>query len=292
MLLLNSLYRLKGNPFFLRTNVSFLIIGAQRCGTTSLYEALIHSPQIGAAYKKELHFFDVEWTKGIDFYRRSFQVRPFDSRVFGEASPYYLFHPAVPARVASCYPRMKLICLLRDPVERAFSHYRHVRKHGWETLPLEEAFARESERLEGEEEKILKDDSYYSASHQHHSYVSRGRYADQIKRWFQYFPREQFCFLRSETLFAEPSKQLARVADFLKIDPTMLGPLQQTNGVPATEDHPELRLDLTNLFEEPNRVLQQLLGSEFCWSNGNIPGLRGDPRPFIGAHLADALGES
>ena len=110
----------------------FVIIGAQRCGTSSLYSYLIEHPQIAPATRKELHYFDLNYAAGDEWYRSQFPQfpdTPFDGRltVTGEASPYYLFHPMAAERCASVVPDAKLIVMVRDPVERAYSHYHHER---------------------------------------------------------------------------------------------------------------------------------------------------------------------
>ncbi|HEY9295730.1 MAG TPA: sulfotransferase domain-containing protein, partial [Phormidium sp.] len=176
----------KTADIFLKESVEcqpdFIIIGAQKCGTTSLYEYLIQHPQILAASKKEVHFFDLNFAKGVDWYRQQF--KPVSQKsITGEASPYYIFHPLVPQRIYQLFPQVKLIVLLRNPVERAISHYYHEVRLGFEDLGLEDAIAQEPARLEGETAKILADETYYSYNHQHYTYLSRGVYVEQLNNW-------------------------------------------------------------------------------------------------------------
>jgi hypothetical protein len=103
------------------------------------------------------------------------------SFVTGEASPYYLFHPHAPKRVASAIPKVKIIVLLRNPIDRAYSHYHHALKQGNETLSFEDAIGKEEERLYKEMEKMLKDENYYSFNHQKYSYLSRGIYSEMCR---------------------------------------------------------------------------------------------------------------
>src|SRR5439155_957892 len=124
----------------------------------------------------------------------------------GEASPYYLFHPRVPKRVRELLPSVKLIVLLRNPCDRAYSHYHHEVRLGVEALPFEAAIEREGERLRGEPEKLLASDTYYSFNHQHYSYLARGVYIDQLLAWRgDLFPKEQLLILRSEDPYANPA---------------------------------------------------------------------------------------
>ena len=173
----------------------FIIIGSQRSGTTSLYNYLAGHPYVLPAIVKEVHFFDLAFNNGLNWYRGHF---PFTTNgkdgqriITGEASPYYIFHPHAPGRIARIFPGMKIILLLRNPVDRAFSHYQHEASLGFERLPFDEAVEKESSRLQGEIEKMEQDENYRSFNHQHYSYLSRGIDADQVKTWMKYFPKNR-----------------------------------------------------------------------------------------------------
>ena len=256
----------------------FLILGAMKAGTTSLYRYLAQHPDFARGKRKEeVHYFDKHWTKEIAWYERFFpsrwdRVRASLSgrRLFtGESSPYYLFHPCVPARVKACLPRARLIVLLREPVARAWSHYHHSFRKGDETLDFAEALAREPERLQGEEERLARDDAYFSKPHRHFSYLARGIYADQLERWFQSFERDRFLILKSEDLFARPREAVARVTDFLGLarrDPASYvrefvnhNPGDYAGLDAATESR------LRACYAPHNERLAQLLGPEFTW---------------------------
>ncbi len=140
----------------------------------------------------------------------------------GEASPSYLFHPLAPERVARLMPSARLIAVLRNPVDRAFSHYQHEVALGREKLSFEEALDREDDRMRGEIERMLEDPSYFSHAWWNYTYVARGRYAEQLERWFAAFPREQLLVLVSEELLDQPAETYARVLDFLRVDPHTL----------------------------------------------------------------------
>ena len=144
----------------------FLIIGTQRGGTTSLYNYLLARPQIAAATRKEVHFFDNNFHRGIPWYRAHFpsliqgdmaETIRGQRFITGEASPYYLFHPHAPARAALVVPKAKLIVLLRNPVDRAYSHYCRMVKKGRETLSFEDALAQEEIRTRGEGQRLAAD---------------------------------------------------------------------------------------------------------------------------------------
>jgi len=180
------------------TAPQFIILGVQKGGTNSLYHYLCQHPQIVAATKKEIHFFSLNYAQGLDWYKSQFSPEADGKYLLtGEGSPYYLFHPLVPQRLYESFPETRLIVLLRNPVDRAISHYYWQVKLGYESLSLEDAIHTEPQRLAGELEKISENPTYYSFHHQHYSYLSRGMYAEQLQRWMKLFPLKQFLIIRS-----------------------------------------------------------------------------------------------
>jgi hypothetical protein len=250
----------------------FLIIGAQKGGTTFLYDLLTQDPQIIAALRKEVRFFDLKFQKGIAWYRAHFRppaganaasVRP--TAITGEASPYYLFHPLAPQRVAALIPNVKLIVLLRNPIRRAYSHYQHEVRMGFEFLSFENAIAYEAERLRNEEDKILRDSAYHSLSHHHHSYLSRGIYIDQLQRWRRFFPREQFLILPSEALYQNPSAVLRQVLSFLGLAADTSATPGHTYSFPYPKMNETTRQRLADYYRPYNQRLYEYLGVDFGW---------------------------
>ncbi len=241
----------------------FLIIGAQRGGTTSLYEYLIQHPQVSPALVKEVHYFDLFYHCGLRWYKAHF---PIGGRrmLTGEASPYYLFHPLVPQRVKALLPQVKLVVLLRNPVDRAYSHYYHERRLQAESLTFEEAISRESERTFGAEESLLRG-SPYSFSHQHYTYLQRGIYHVQLKRWFSLFPRNHFFIIKSEDLFANPSTVLPQLCAFLGVKYLPSLPFLKKNDLSYPSLSAEVRQKLEAFFQPHNEKLAELLGEEFRW---------------------------
>jgi hypothetical protein len=248
---------------------SAVIIGAQRSGTTSLFNYLTQHPDLLAPLGKELHYFDFHYHRGIRWYRGRFpyQHRLRNGTLTIEASPYYLIHPLVPARVAALLPEVKLIAVLRNPVDRALSHYQHEVRDGREQLSFEEAVAREPERIAGEEERLEREPGYYSFAHHRYSYLRRGEYLDQLQRWTRHFPRSRLLILQSEQLFREPVATTARVHEFLGLPPHPLAKYDRfLQGSYDRAMPPELRARLAARFEPHNRALYQWLGEEFDWS--------------------------
>jgi Sulfotransferase domain len=261
----------------LRLLPDYLIIGAQRAGTTSLHRYLVQHPGVRTMLRtKGVHFFDTAYGRGMSWYASRFPTRlaawwvarrhGVELRT-GEASPYYLFHPQVPARVAEHLPRVKLIALLRDPVVRAYSHYQHEVARGFEPLSFEEAIEAEPDRLAGETERMLAEPRYHSFAHQHHSYLARGRYLEQLERWRARFDDRQLLVLSSERFFAEPDHTFGRVLEFLELPAfTPPGGYEKHNGYDYRRMGEAVHRRLVEHYREPNRRLYESLGDDFGWS--------------------------
>ena len=251
----------------LRPLPGFLILGAQKAGTTALYAYLRRHPGVTGPSWKEVSFFDRHWARGERWYRGNFPPR-FRARAaaVGEASPSYLFHPLAPARAASLVPGAKLIVLLRNPVDRAFSHYQHEVALGREPLSFEDALDREEERLAGELDRMRADPAYFSHAWWNHSYVLRGRYAEQLETWLRPFPREQLLVLSTEELGADTEAAYARVLDFLGLAPHTLPSFPHVFRREYAPMPEETRARLAATFAEPNARLYELLGRDLGWS--------------------------
>ena len=219
------------------------MIGAQKAGTTALYAYLRWHPGITGPSWKEVSFFDRHWWRGEAWYRGQFPLRA-GERLVGEASPSYLFHPLAPERARSLVPDARLVALLRDPVDRAYSQYQHEVALGREPLSFEDALAAEDERLRGEVERLVADPRAFSRAWWDHSYASRGRYAEQLERWLAVFPREQLLVVRTEDLGERPAETYASILSFLGADPHELA------GVPARL-RPRLRADAAGDARRP-----------------------------------------
>lgn len=251
-----------------RVMPDFIIIGAQRCGTTSLYKNLVTHPCVVPAFRKEVHFFDKNYEKGILWYKAHFYTTVYESYkkmygrtvITGEASPYYIFYPRAPFRVFNTIPHVKLIAILRNPVDRAYSHYHHEKRRGVETHSFETALKKEKER-------ILKGEPLQKScrfNHQHFSYLARGIYVDQLKEWFRFFPREQMLIL-TESFFDDISAGFDRVTHFLGLPPWKKK-YKQYNIAQYPEMEQSTRRWLQTYFEPHNNRLYQLVGKDFGWN--------------------------
>ena len=259
---------------FARPLPDFLILGAQKAGTTALYAYLRWHPAITGPPWKEVSYFDRHYVRGERWYRGHFPSRPTTwaaerrsrhRQLVGEASPSYLFHPLAPRRVALTVPRARLVALLRNPIDRAYSHYQHEVALGREPLPFEEAVEREADRTSGEEERLAREPGYFSRTWWDHTYVARGRYAEQLERWYAIFPRAQLLVLSTEELAADTASAYRRVLEFLGAPPHELASYPRVFERAYAPLRAETRRRLAELFSEPNRRLYELLGRDLAW---------------------------
>ena len=256
---------------------SFIIIGAQRCGTTSLFNYIIQHPSVKKPLYKEIHFFDNyygAYNLGFSWYRGHFPFNIFSHLktntqnprfITGEATPYYMFHPLCPLRIKEALPDVKLIAILRNPVERAYSHYQHSVREGYETMSFKEALEKETARLKSEREKILSIPDYYSFNHNRYSYLSRGIYINQLQNWRKYFPKEQILILRSEDLFYDLSNVYNRLLEFIGLSQYALKRQINYNVGDYPPMAPSLKARLVEFFKPHNKKLYEYLAWDLEW---------------------------
>jgi sulfotransferase family protein len=259
----------------------FLIIGAKRGATTSLWNHIVGHPNVLPLFPsrqriKGTSFLTTNFGEGPAWYRSHFAteayrwvrrqrdgVRP----LMGEATPYYLFHPLAPERAAAVAPEAKLVAILRNPVDRAYSHYRERARHGVETLAFEEALTAEEARLEGEEARIIEERGYASYAHEHLSYAAQGRYAPMLERWFAFFPRDHVLILLNDDFDRDRDGELRRAFSFLGLPLWEPPRLERYNFHPDPPMAPETRARLLEAFREDNGRLEALLGFSLrAWS--------------------------
>jgi hypothetical protein len=255
----------------------FIIIGAQKSGTSSLYRYLAQHPQVRESTVKEVHYFDGGLEDGIDtyalgprWYKAHFplasEMAP--GQVAYEASPLYLLHPLAAARIAGLMPQAKLVAILRNPTDRALSHYFHnvrnnPKRRFQEDLGPGEAMAAEDGRLA----QVLARGDYKSEAYRAYTYKARGRYLEQLERYQAHFPTENLLVLRAEDLFEDPAGLMGGLCDFLGLDrPKGGGDFRAANvGSNREEVDPEVRAELDAYFAPMNRALNAALGRDFGW---------------------------
>jgi hypothetical protein len=256
----------------------FLIIGTKRGGTTSLWRYLIAHPLVPRLFPawntKTSHYFEENWGRSPAWYRSHFptsrQRAALERRHggpcrAGEAAPLYLFHPLVAARVAGLMPRVRIIVLLRDPVRRAYSHWKERRTEGTEPLDFAAALASEPDRTAGERDRLIADPTYVSRPFDWYSYRARGRYLEQLEPWLHRFERDRMLILPSEDLYRDPAGTYRRVLDFLELPPFALPRYDVFNDRPGAGLDEAVRAELTAYYRPHNAALAERLGRSFPW---------------------------
>lgn len=240
----------------------FIIIGATKCGTTSLYQYLNTHSQILLPQRKEVDFFDRQFHLGKDWYLSQFPSLTDEPGFYtGEASPNYFYSVGTETNIHSMFPNIKLIALLRNPVDRAISAYYHRRRHGVESRSLDVAIAEEMEALAHatEEQLMTQQGSGFQNS------VFGGLYVYMLKRWFSVFPREQMLILKSENFFKNTDETMQQVYDFLNIPAASTSTSGKYNVGSYSDEESDVRHVLANFFEPHTRRLEDYLQMEFQW---------------------------
>jgi Sulfotransferase domain len=254
----------------------FVIIGAKKCGTTFLYDLLIEHPHVESAAQKELHYFDRYFDQGIDWYRRCFPAPKWiDGRttITGEATPY-LPTPSAAERMAKILPQARLIVLLRNPVDRAYSDYQQGVRLGRETRRFEEAIQAEKSEIIGKDE-ITPREGRIGPTDARCQYLRRGIYVDQLLHWTKFFTKDQILVLKSEDFFEHTPETLKVVLKFLGLSPPSSPKLRTDfRGWLRNKRHKGeyqqgmssvTRRQLEEYFEPYNRGLYEYLDVDFGW---------------------------
>ena len=263
----------------------YILIGAKRGGTTSVHFALLEHPQVLPLFPearwlpkardgKGPHYFDSNYHRPFDWYlshfasdfrRGSLRRTTGHEPVTGESSPYYLFHPHAAQRIHRDVPQVKLLVALRNPIERAYSHYREQVRNGVETLSFEQALERESAVLARETQRMMADPGYVSSVHEHQSYATQSEYAASLRRWMALFDRDQMHVWFSEQYYTEPATVLAGVSGFLCLAPYDFPSATHLNAAPRAPLAEATRQTLIARFAEDVEQVSDLLGQRPPW---------------------------
>lgn len=249
----------------------FLVLGAQRSGSTSLYRLLSNHPDVTwPALVKSPHWLDANYDRDESWYRSHFPLRAEldrhdPPRSTGEAAPYLLYHPAVPGRIARHLPDVRSVAILRDPVTRAWSHYQHELARGKETLGFAEALDAEDERI-APELPHLDEPGFVGPHHRRHGYVRRGLYAEQLQRHLDVVGPDRLLVLFTDELKREPQATFDRLCDFLGLRRIELDMPSRHHTRDYDELDPAIRARLEERFAGPDRDLAELLGRPVPWT--------------------------
>lgn len=260
--------------FHRRSLPHFLIIGGQKCGTTTLFNYIIQHPQVISPLKKEMQYFDRKHYLNDSWYRAHFPLKEKLGEKFitGEKSTDYIFHPVGAKRIKRTIRNPKLILLLRNPAERAISQYKHMVRTGHESRPPETAFEEEEKTLDNIGSKPLYKPSIFNRkkidAYLRFSYIQKGLYLEQIKRFHKYFSKDQLFIEAIENLSVKPSNVTKRVYQFLEIDEDFIpSDLSKKNigGYKLDENLQEMYIHLQRYYQSHNKALFDYLGKKFPW---------------------------
>ncbi|MGB3514034.1 MAG: tetratricopeptide repeat protein [Microcoleaceae cyanobacterium] len=234
----------------------FMIIGVNKGGTTSLYSYLIQHPQIIPPIKKEMDFWSWKFNGSIDWYLAHFPAIPEGNKFLtGEASPSYFDHPNAAERIFQALPKIKIILLLRNPIDRAVSQYHQWLRLNWENRSFEEV-------IMSDLDKLTTAPNYWR---QELNYLARGAYIEFLKKWMSLFSREQFLVLKSEDFYANPAATMEQVLRFLNLPEYQLSEYKNYNTGKYSPIDESMRRSLNDYFQVHNQRLEEYLGINFNW---------------------------
>ena len=233
-----------------------------------------HPGVIRPTLRKGVHYFDTAYQHDLRWYFAQF---PFTAQaawrgrrtgitpITYESSPYYLFHPLAAGRIARDLPGIKIMILLRDPVERAYSAHTHETARGYETEPFERALELEDQRLAGQEARLIAEPHYISHAHQHQAYVHRGFYIDQVERMVGQVGRDNVHLVDSDDFWSDPEPVWNTVLDFLGLPPETGREFRRHNARPRSDMPASLRARLTERFADTDERLAHFWGRTPSW---------------------------
>ncbi len=253
----------------------FFIGGVQKGGTTSLYYALTHHPQIIQAKNKETYYYGTtpNYEKGLHHYRSFFATDFLKKRresatgktvLTLDASTNTIDSKEAALRILKDNPKAKIIFILRNPAERAYSHYKMSVKMGWELTDFEKALELEDRRIEDGKKNVLSD-SKHNFAYQRLGYRSRGIYVNHLEHWFKDFPNENILVTSSENFFNDPSKVFNSICAFLGIEKDVNVHFGKMNEGSFEKINPKAHENLTAFYKPHNEALFKLLDQKFDW---------------------------
>jgi hypothetical protein len=255
----------------IRVLPDLIVIGVVRGGTTSLYHYLSQHPCITKSAYDELGFFDSNFHLGLNWYRSLFPTIFERNRIkskYGhfmtfDVTPFYIYNPHAAQRVLDTLPRAKIISILRNPVDRAYSNYYLGVRSGNEKRTFEDAINYDLKIIQNNKD-MSKDDNYFEQIIGK-SYLARGFYAEQLQIWMNKFPREQLLIISTEDLATKTNNTLEIIFDFLGLPNHRIKDLTKRNEAEYPPMNPDTRKMLIEYFKPYNEKLYSLLGRRFDW---------------------------
>ena len=262
--LLKRNFRYISSPF--RMLPDFIIIGAVRCGTTSLYYNICEHPKILSASYDEIGFFDVNYDLGINWYRSMFPIKSrnisSEKYLTGEDTPFYFWNESTAKKIKKDLPNVKLITILRNPVDRAYSNYNLGVRGGTENLSFEEAIDIEINALEKIE---ITRGNLVNLCTNPRSYIIKSLYYEQMKIWTENISKDNLFVTNTEMMLEKPENVLENIFKFLQISPYKIKNPQKRKNVQYLDMPNKTRKKLIEFFKPHNQQLYKLIGHEFKW---------------------------
>lgn len=228
--------------------IDFICVGTQKAGTTSLHDILKKHPNIFLPERKEAHFFDIEerYAKGISWWMETFFQGDKTNKKVGAFTPEYLYLENIPERIKHVLgANIKIIIVLRQPAKRAYSHYLMSKRRGFEKLSFNDALLQESKRLN--------EQTYYNSNH--FSYLDRGRYYKQVKRYIDVFGRKNIkVFIFENDIITNKKRTIKNIQEFIQVPYFNLDDQKQSNQ--ASEPKSKW---IRNLIFNKNNPVKKLL---------------------------------
>ena len=267
-------FRTITNPF--RLLPDFIIIGYHKCGTTSLYDYLCQHPNIGKASRKEIHYFDLAYARGTGWYKTYFPTifskqkiewKTKQKFLTGEASPLYVIHPFAAERIHKLIPNVKIIILLRNPTDRAYSHFQHAKIAKQEFSTFEECLSDDNKRWNILNNRLKNDEIHdYNVKHVQMPYKSFGKYIDHIKHWYEIFHKEQILILKLDDLENNLNDTLKKTFEFLEIPYFKIKDKEKKNVRNYDKMNFNSRISLTNYYSSYIEKLEKFTNLNFKWN--------------------------
>ena len=257
-------------PF--RVLPDFIIIGSMKCGTTSLYYDMCEHPCASAAARDEIGFFDSNFHLGLNWYRSMFptkgQIEDIKHKegvaITGEDTPFYFWNPIAAKRIQKILPNIKLIIILRNPIDRAYSEYQDLVSRESNSPSFETFIENE---INTRKKGIIITEENFEIFNQNDSYLLKGIYVDQLKIWTKLFPKEQIFTLSTESLNSEPTASMESVFQYLNLPDYKIKNTQHQKQKKYTPMDSQTRKLLIEFFKPHNERLFKFIGKKFDWEN-------------------------
>ena len=252
---------------YIRSEPDFLIIGSQKAATTTLHSYLSKNTNIQSSKIKETQFFNMNYDRGIKYYKSCFPIKRNDKLTF-ETTPDYIDHPLAPKLCHQLLPNVKLIVTLREPVERAFSHFNFVQGYSNEEkeISFEEGLKLEQTRINKAFDLIYSDRYNSARMFSNYGYLRKGEYANHIINWLEYYPIENFHFVDFKDIINDINAVTHKICNFLKIP---FQEVSQQKKMNVTKYNSEIKKEtyfkLKSHYQEYNKRLFQLIQTELDW---------------------------